>query len=554
MPKPANPLDNRNIGPILLKGHYVSSSDMEKAADYAQSRGGSITDYLLSEGILTKKLLGQAVAEHFGVPYADLQIKPPDKNQILKIDKTFADFYNAVVYEETSTSVTVATSNPEAPDLSEKLQVMFPKRKILIAYATRDDIRSFFTAYEEPLVVRIIEAIGIGGKVAPEILSQIVSEALTLSASDIHFEPQDADVLVRLRIDGVLHIIGKIPKVTYENIVTRIKILARLRIDEHYTMQDGAIRWQGKDGTQVDMRISIIPTLDGETVAIRLLLSYIKSLALEELGLSEAHRKMLIDASKRPFGMILVTGPTGSGKTTTLYALIKLLNNPDVNITTIEDPVEYKLARVNQIQVNPATNITFAKGLRSIIRQDPNIILVGEIRDVETAEIAVNAALTGHLLFSTFHANDAATTIPRLLAMGIEPFMLASTLELIIAQRLVRKICESCRHSFTVNEKELIQKYPGIKKILGNPKTLYIGKGCPACKGTGYKGRTAIFEMIQVSSSIRDLILSNPSFHQVSELAKKEGMTTLIDDGLAKVKSGITTIEEVVRVAGVPVK
>ena len=379
-------------------------------------------------------------------------------------------------------------------------------------------------------------------RVAPEIIDEIVADALAFKASDIHFEPQEKEVVVRFRVDGVLHEAGRFAKEVYENILNRIKVQAHMRIDEHFSAQDGAIRFVKEKGT-VDMRVSVIPTLDGEKVAIRLLAEYVKGFTFADLGVSEKDQAAFLRAAKKPFGMILVTGPTGSGKTTTLYALLKMLNDPTVNITTIEDPVEYKILGVNSIQVNPQTNLTFAKGLRSIVRQDPDIVLVGEIRDLETAEIAVNAALTGRLLFSTFHANDAATSIPRLLDMGVEPFLMASTLELVIAQRLVRKICDQCRVSFTSNDKRFFPK---------TSSTLYQGKGCKNCGNTGYKGRTAIFEFIEIDDALEDLILKHPSSKEIWELAQKNGAHSLFEDGLEKVKNGITTIDELLRVAQPP--
>ena len=273
---------------------------------------------------------------------------------------------------------------------------------------------------------------------------------------------------------------------------------------------------------------------------------------IDDLGLHVSLQKdqeLFLKAAKKPFGMILVTGPTGSGKSTTLYALIKTLNHQSVNITTIEDPVEYKVTGINQIQVNTQTDLTFAKGLRSIVRQDPDIVLVGEIRDLETAEIAVNAALTGHLLFSTFHANDAATAIPRLLDMGVEPFMMASSLELVIAQRLVRKICTQCRISFTTTPSELEKMLLGAKRFFPDALSLYKGKGCNNCGNTGYKGRTAIFEFIQVQGEMQELVLKSPSTSEITDLARKGGFHSLFEDGLDKVKNGITTIEELLRVA-----
>lgn len=542
-----------SIEDVLVRGNYVTAEDVKKAKEYAANRDVPLTDYLLTEGLLTKRLLGQALAESFHLPYADLDQRPPRRELVAKVDEKIAKKFNLLLVEESDRAVTLATDEPMREGLTETLENTFAGKKVNLVYAPKEEITAFFKAYEEPLVMRIIEAIGGGSRVAPEIIKQIFNDALTRHTSDIHFEPQEDEVIVRFRIDGVLAVVGKLPKETYENILTRIKIQARLRIDEHFAAQDGAIRFVGADGKQVDMRVSVVPTLDGETVAIRILLAYIKSLTLEELGLGDRNRVALAEVSQRPFGMILVTGPTGSGKTTTLYSVIKTLNDQSVNITTIEDPVEYKIPRVNQIQVNAATNLTFAKGLRSIVRQDPNVILVGEIRDLETAEIAVNAALTGHLLLSTFHANDAATTIPRLLNIGVEPFMLASTLELVAAQRLVRKICPTCRVSFPVKLAEVSKKLPGGEHYFAKAKNFYQGKGCSSCNDTGYQGRTAIFELIRISPRMKELILTNPSVHQVEELARKEGSLTLFEDGVEKVLNGVTTFEELVRVALPPV-
>jgi type II secretory ATPase GspE/PulE/Tfp pilus assembly ATPase PilB-like protein len=347
----------------------------------------------------------------------------------------------------------------------------------------------------------------------------------------------------------MLRLAGSVTMEYYENVLNRIKIQSNLRTDEHFSPQDGAIRFINKDSS-VDLRVSIAPTLDGEKVVIRILAEYVKGLTFVDLGFSDYHIKLIEEASKKPFGMILVSGPTGSGKTTSLYALIKKLNTPEVNVTTIEDPVEYRMFGANQIQVNQKTNLTFAKGLRAIVRQDPNVILVGEIRDGETAETAVNAALTGHLLLSTFHANDAATSIPRLLEMNIEPFLLASTLELIIAQRLVRRVCESCRYGYKEKISAMKETFPQAKDYFaGTEITLYKGKGCSTCNGTGYKGRTAIVEMINVTRAIKELINNKPSSEEVWKLAKAEGAKSLFADGIEKVKMGVTTLEEVIRVA-----
>lgn len=390
---------------------------------------------------------------------------------------------------------------------------------------------------------------------APELLSEIFEDAFIEGASDIHFEPFEKRVIIRFRVDGVLYEAGAFGRSYYEPLINKVKVLAQLRIDEHFSVQDGALRYVSRkkndEGVQrpIDMRISIVPTLYGEKIAIRILSHYTQGFGLRDLGLSEKQEAMIMRAANKPFGMILVTGPTGSGKSTTLYALLKHINTSDINITTIEDPVEYKIEGVNQIQVNKATELTFAKGLRSIVRQDPDVILVGEIRDEETADIAVTAALTGHRLFSTFHANNSATSIPRLRDMGIEAFLLASTLELVIAQRLVRKVCDDCRVSYEITRKEIEQKYKGAETFFNPGKhRLYYGKGCNVCGGTGFNGRIAVFEFIEVTDELEELILKDPSTEEVWAVAQKSGAMSMFADGMQKVKSGVTTFEEVLRV------
>jgi type II secretory ATPase GspE/PulE/Tfp pilus assembly ATPase PilB-like protein len=332
--------------------------------------------------------------------------------------------------------------------------------------------------------------------------------------------------------------------------LNRIKILARLRIDEHYSAQDGAIHHITNEGHKVDFRVSIVPTLLGECVALRVLGTYVRNLTLNELGLSTDHQRMITKTSKKPFGMIINTGPAGAGKTTTLYAILKILNRPEVGIITIEDPVEYKIPGIDQIEVNLRTNLTYADGLSSILRQDPNIILVGEIRDKKTAEIAVNAALTGHPLLSSFHANDAATAIPRMVDMGIEPFLLSSVLELVIAQRLVRKLCTHCRHAESVSKDAVLRALPDISGdlIQGAKTTRYTAKGCDKCNDTGYKGRTALFELLPISKEIRELILQRPNSQMIRNLARRSGLKTMFESGLEKVNNGETSLEELIRI------
>lgn len=544
------------IQQILLKQNYITQEDASRAEEYVKQNNSSIVEFLLTQGLITNTLLGQAVAEAYGVSYADLETNTPSPAQVQAVSEDLARRFRIVLYKWDDQTITFATDNPRQEGLIELLSRYHPGKKVSLVYSLPRDIDASFIHYRKPLQTRFSEILASQTKVAPEIIEEIISDALAFHASDIHFEPQENQVIVRFRIDGVLHEAGRVSRETYENILNRIKVQANMRIDEHFSAQDGAIRFPNNKGpasTQggfIDMRVSVIPILDGETIVIRLLSEYVKGFTFSDLGISKVDQEIFLKSAKKPFGMILATGPTGSGKSTTLYALIKMLNQPNVNITTIEDPVEYKVLGVNQIQVNTQTDLTFAKGLRSIIRQDPDIVLVGEIRDLETAEIAVNAALTGQLLFSTFHANDAATAIPRLLDMGVEPFLMASSLELIIAQRLVRKICTQCKINFTTTPEELEKTFPEAKRFFPEASfSLYKGKGCNSCSNTGFKGRTAIFEFIQVTGAMQDLILKSPSTGEIASLAKNSGVHSLFEDGLEKVKNGITTIEELLRVA-----
>jgi len=536
---------------ILLRENYVSAENIKKSEDRAKERGSNFIDWLFEEGIISKDTLGQALAEAYGVKYADLGSQPPAKELVKKLPEDAARKYKAVPFKEVGSSVIIATEDPKQASLEATLGKYFPHKKIEIYLGNATDIKDQYSNFDRTLKTSFSEIVKSKEKFAPEVLSEIFSDAIKFHASDIHFEPQETETIIRFRVDGALQEAGRIPKEYYENILNRIKVESHLRIDEHSSAQDGSMRYTNADGN-LDMRVSIVPILDGEKVSLRLLSQYVKSFSMADLGLSHPDEERLEKFSAKPFGMILVTGPTGSGKTTSLYAILKILNHPDRNITTIEDPAEYRIPGVNQIQVNSQTELTFAKGLRSIVRQDPDIILVGEIRDNETAEIAVNAALTGHLLLSTFHANDAATAVPRLLDMEIEPFLLSSTLEIIIAQRLIRKLCVKCRRSSSVGINEIKTTYPEVAKYLSEKTTLYESPGCDACNHSGFKGRTAIFEMIEISKDIKNLILKNPSSDEIRQLASKAGNKTMFEDGLEKVFAGITTLSELIRVANPP--
>lgn len=589
------PLTDTDIGKILVELSYLSEADLQTAEKQSKDRDVPLTSVLIELGLLTRELLESAMAEHYKLPFADVQTNPPNQELIDMLPEEIARSYNALVMGRAPEEVRIATSDPGNAFLEEAVRLnldqkiaqfpegedpdkkrnpdkktaaaahFFAKKeakeerkkyegKIQLMYSPRSAVESFFVHYRKPLATRFQQIINEQRKVAPEIITEIFNDAIELRASDIHFEPQEKIVIVRFRVDGVMHEAGRIPKEYYEGVVNRIKIAANMQIDQHYAAQDGAIRYETPTGSATDIRVSIVPIVDGEKIVLRILSEYLRTLTLNDLGFSEEYRRILERVAHKPFGMILTTGPTGSGKSTTLYALLKMRNTPDVNISTIEDPVEYKVPGINHIQVNMETELTFAKGLRALVRQDPNIILVGEIRDGETANIAVNAALTGHLLFSTLHANDAATAVPRLLDMGVEPFLLASTLEVVIGQRLVRRICPQCRFSYSLPLTEAYKLFPGAEKFFSTKEQvrLYRGKGCDACGGTGFVGRVGIYELLVVTPEIQELIVKRSSSADLNRAAHEQGLKVLFEDGFEKVKAGITTIEELMRVAAPP--
>ncbi len=579
-------LTNTELGKILMEQNYLSKEELKDVLKEAEERQTTLRTILFERKLLTADLLENALAEYYKLPFYDLINKPPSIETVALLPEECARTFSAIVVSAIpEKEVTIATADPATEGLEEAMRANIGQKKfvetnlkklsqktkksfwkkpenvnakpfagtIIFMYSPKSAVNGAFSLYRKPLATRFQKIMSEQHKVAPEMLEEIFNDAIELKASDIHFEPQEQDTIVRFRVDGVMHEAGRLPKQFYEGIVNRIKIEANLRIDEHFAAQDGAIRYKSKAGT-MDVRVSIIPIVDGEKIVMRLLSEYVRNLTLADLGFSDHYREILEKAAHKPFGMIITTGPTGAGKSTTLYGLIKMRNRPDVNISTIEDPVEYKIPGINHIQVNQQTGLTFSKGLRSLVRQDPDIVLVGEIRDSETATIAVNAALTGHLLFSTLHANDSATAIPRLIEMGVEPFLLASTLEIVVAQRLARKICEHCRFSFTIPVTEARQLFKGAHHYFeGNePVHLYRGKGCEACGNTGYRGRVGIYELLPIEKNMEELIVKRSSSTELLLQARANGMMFLFEDGLDKVHSGLTTIEELMRIAAPP--
>jgi type II secretory ATPase GspE/PulE/Tfp pilus assembly ATPase PilB-like protein len=382
-----------------------------------------------------------------------------------------------------------------------------------------------------------------------KIVDALIAQAFFARASDVHLDPEEKRLRVRFRIDGVLHDVYAFPKELHQEIITRIKVLSALRTDEHQTAQDGRMRIMIPENPPLDVRVSITPTYYGENCIMRLLMGRSDEFTLESIGFSPNNMGIINRAIKRPYGMLLATGPTGSGKTTTLYMILKQLNKPEVSVITIEDPIEYSLPGIDQIQVNAKTGLTFATGLRSILRQDPNIVMVGEIRDSETASIAVNAAMTGHLVLSTLHTNDAPTTLPRLLDLGVEPFLIASTLNIAIGQRLVRTICSDCKVKKELAPEEKISLQDAFPPALLEGKTVfYKGQGCNRCSGSGYRGRIGIHEVMEIDDVLRQLIMKRANADEIRAQAIKNGMVTMTEDGFQKAVEGVTTLEEVLRV------
>ncbi len=555
---------------VLTKEGLITSEKFDNLLNEAKRMNQNIADLLVSGGFITVDYFYDLVANYFGVEKAELSGRKIDESVLRKLSEDLARQKRAIIFAQEPDGVLDAAmedpSDLEAISFLEK----HLKSKIKPYLATADDLNRGFALYsrrigedfkkiiEENIHASLQKKAGSVEEAAKEvpivaIVDGFLSYAASLKASDIHIEILEDEILVRYRIDGVLHEIMRIPKEVHPAIVARIKLLGGLKIDEHQKPQDGRFRYQvGPD--LIDVRVAIIPVFYGEKIEMRLLPSAQRPLSLGEVGMLENTIKIIEENIKKTYGMILVCGPTGSGKTTTLYSILNILNRPEVNIVTIEDPIEYDIKYINQTQINPLAGITFASGLRAILRQDPNVIMVGEIRDEETAEIAVHSALTGHLLLSSLHTNDAATAVPRLIDMKIAPFLVAAVLNAIIAQRLVRKICLDCIESYAPNQevvdflnKQLKEFNP--ESTFKIPKFLYRGRGCQSCGNSGYKGRIGIFEVLNVDEEIRKLIIGQDfSLDNLNALARKKGMITMFEDGLQKAATGITTVEEVLRV------
>ena len=558
---------------LLVDSKLISQRDFNLAKEEAKVKGELLENLIVEKDLVSDEELGKLLADEIGFPFINLRKVKIDRKILEIIPEIVAKKQEIIVFDKTKDGLKIAMAEPENLEIREFLERK-TGLKVIPYFATKRDIRLSFKFYKKEIKEEFEELVGktleeFEKKLAkPETLRLPIIKMTELilnygyenRASDIHLEPCREKTILRYRIDGVLHDVLTLPKFCHDFLVSRVKILARLRTDVHDAPQDGHFSFPFPE-EKVDVRVSVVPIEEGEKVVLRLLAERARRFNLEDLGLEEKNLKIIRENLKKPWGMIIASGPTGCGKTTTLYAMLKILNTREVNIMTIEDPIEYDIEGINQIQVNPKTKLTFARGLRSVIRQDPDIIMVGEIRDEETASLAVNAAMTGHLVLSTFHATDAATVLPRLLDMRIEPFLIASTLNMAIAQRLVRKICPKCIESYELPfskvskllGKNLASKLPRPRGR-GHPKNrgtlwvrLFRGKGCSLCQETGYLGRIGIFEILEISESIKKLVMEKAPATQIKKEAQKLGMIAMIEDGLEKVERGITTLDEILR-------
>lgn len=552
---------------LLLESKIITEEQFNFAKEEAERTDRKLENVLIGRGDVPEKFLAELLGQHFDVPAVDLKSVTIPTGTLNLIPENTAKEREVVLFEIDKEKRFAKVAMIDPGDLKT---IEFLKNKLGVEikpYVTTPSSLGFALQHYElqlsgefskTIEESVERARGEGEldltKMAKEVqvinlVSRLIDNAIALNASDIHFEPRTNDLLIRYRVEGVLREILKIPKIVNPLIVARVKIMANLQIDEHRVPQDGRVRHEAQDQA-VDIRVAIMPTMHGEKVEMRLLKESSRPISLQELGFLPENLKTMDEEIKKTQGMILTTGPTGSGKTTTLYAILHILNQPAVNIVTVEDPIEYDIQGINQTQINVKAGVTFATGLRALVRQDPDIIMVGEIRDEETVNIAINSALTGHLVLSTIHTNDAPTTIPRLLDMGAEPFLIASTLNVAMGQRLVRKICQTCIESYEVPKelKNLIKGQLPPNSGSTIPERLFQGRGCNACNLSGYRGLIAIFEILRSTEAIKKLIVERAIASKIKEKATEEGMKTMFEDGLLKAEAGITTIDEVLRV------
>lgn len=568
---PKKPFTNKRIGDILIEQGLINDQQLKEALE-SQKNGNNkrLGEIFVETGVITKEELYEVLQYVYETKYVDLSNYVIDPEVISLISEKVALQFKLIPISKSDDELIIAMANPLDVYAIDFVRSHTKIKKIKSLLAPEEDILNTINSYYElgeydDIIERLgtevvfkedeeeedskkLEAIS---REAPiiQLVNMLIVQGVKDRASDIHIEPNEKGLLIRFRIDGMLHDVRTLPSTIKSAVVSRIKILAKMDIAERRLPQDG--RFQVKFGMrEVDLRVSTIPTVLGEKVVLRLLDKSKGLIKLEQLGFIPEQLEEFKSIISKSYGIILLTGPTGSGKTTTLYAALNEVNSKDKNIITVEDPVEYKLARINQIQIKPKIKLTFANTLRSILRQDPDVIMVGEIRDAETAQIAVQAALTGHLVFSTLHTNDAASALTRLIDMDVETFLISSSVIGVIAQRLVRVICEKCKEEY-IPGKDVLSGLNLKANSKGDGEVkLYRGAGCSFCKNTGYYGRTSIYELIVLDEEIRALIISKASSNIIKDVAIKKEMKTLKDCGLEKALQGITTIEEVLRVAG----
>lgn len=539
----------KRLGDLLVEAGMLTEKQLQDTLR-SKKEGQKLGDALLERGFISELQLIEVLEFQLGIPHISLFRYPVDTSLVNLISKDFAMRNLLIPIKREGNELVVAMNDPMDYFAIDDLRLS-TGFQISPVIATKDEIISSINKYydmnetfEDLNVSQMDDNLDSEEAPAVRLVNQLITTGVQMKASDIHIDPHETKILIRYRVDGILHTERELSKNIYGLLIARIKIMANLNITESRLPQDGRIKID-VNHVPIDLRISLLPTVYGEKVVIRILDLSSVMIKLSELGFNKVNLQKFVSMIERPSGMVLITGPTGSGKTTTLYAAINHLNTEEVNIITVEDPVEYQISGVNQVQVNPSIGLDFARGLRSILRQDPNIVMIGEIRDTETADIAVRASLTGHLVFSTLHTNSALTTIPRLLDMDVEPYLVVSSLTGVVAQRLIRKICKECMVAYEPSEmeKNLFAKR-GIKV-----DKLYKGEGCPSCRNSGYRGRVAIHEVLVIDETIRNMLTNHNSLDDIKRYAMKQGMIFLVDDGLLKAKSGLTTVKEVLRVA-----
>ncbi len=567
----------QTIQKILEQANTLTPEQLQGCLTLAKEKNISLTEAIVAQHIVSEEVLFETIATGLHLPFIDLTTHTLRRDILELLPEQIVQTHQVVAFDRTPTDIKLAMVDEDDLEIIDFVEKKLGL-KVAVYLTTPSSIKAALKFYKKGLRADIqsITQPTESAETSDDQLKQLAHDvpvvqlvnslleyAIFEGASDIHLEPTEQDMIVRYRIDGVLRQVMTLPKTSQGGVVARIKILSNLKIDEHRLPQDGRFKIQNDD-YDVAFRVSILPVYDGEKIVLRLLNESAQVLSLEQLGF----QPRVLDIVKRnvikPHGMIFVSGPTGSGKTTTLYTVVNILNTPKVNVSTIEDPIEYRMKGVNQTQVNPKIGMTFAAGLRSLLRQDPNIIMVGEIRDEETAEISAHAALTGHLVLSTIHTNDAVTVLPRLTEMKVPTFLIASTTNLIIAQRLVRKICQNCIESYTLSQKALEELSKQIQvefllttlvqegAIMAGQKVqellFYRGRGCQQCNEEGYRGRMGIYEVLEMNDDLAKVILENGTSDDLRKVAEEQKYLSMIQDGFLKAKAGVTTIEEILRV------